>query len=48
MGTHLDELTQRLGKPAGDLRIAFLWENRAFGKSVGDGIRDYAPKKATS
>jgi len=27
------------------LRIALLWENRAFGKSVGDGIRAYAESK---
>ena len=32
-------------KPVGDLRIALLWENRAFGKSVGDGIRAYAKTK---
>jgi branched-chain amino acid transport system substrate-binding protein len=41
----VDDLANRLKKPAGDLRIALLWENRAFGKSVGDGIRAYAGKK---
>ncbi len=38
-------LSQRLGKSVGDLRVALLWENRAFGKSVGDGVRAYAPTK---
>src|SRR5579864_6947262 len=37
----VDDLAKRLGKPASDQRIALLWENRAFGKSVGDGIRAY-------
>jgi branched-chain amino acid transport system substrate-binding protein len=32
----------KLGKTAANTRIALLWENRAFGKSVGDGVRDYA------
>lgn len=41
----MEELTQRLKKPIGDLRIALLWENRAFGKSVGDGVRSYAKEK---
>lgn len=41
----MEELTKRLNKPIGNLRVALLWENRAFGKSVGDGIRDYAKKK---
>jgi branched-chain amino acid transport system substrate-binding protein len=41
----LEELTRKLGKSAADLRIALLWENRAFGKSVGDGIRAYARQK---
>jgi branched-chain amino acid transport system substrate-binding protein len=41
----LEELTKKLGKSAADLRIALLWENRAFGKSVGDGIRAYAQQK---
>jgi branched-chain amino acid transport system substrate-binding protein len=36
-----DDLVKRLNKPIDQLRIALLWENRAFGKSVGDGIRDY-------
>ena len=31
-------------RPTG-LRIALLWENRAFGKSVGDGVRDYMKTK---
>jgi branched-chain amino acid transport system substrate-binding protein len=35
-------LAGKLGKPAKDVRIALLWENRAFGKSVGDGVRAYA------
>ena len=35
----------KLGKPAANLRIALLWENRAFGKSVGDGVRDYMKRK---
>jgi branched-chain amino acid transport system substrate-binding protein len=34
-----DELAQRLGKKFEDLRIALLWENRAFGTSVGVGAR---------
>ena len=38
-------LAEKLGKPAKDLRIALLWENRAFGKSVGDGVRPYAKEK---
>jgi branched-chain amino acid transport system substrate-binding protein len=41
----MDALTNKLGKPIGELRIALLWENRAFGKSVGDNIRAYAAKK---
>ena len=32
-------------KPVGDLRIALLWENRAFGKSVGDGVRAYTEEQ---
>ena len=32
-------------KPASELKIALLWENRAFGKSVGDGIRAYSQTK---
>ena len=39
----LEELTRKLGKSAADLRVALLWENRAFGKSVGDGVRAYCP-----
>ncbi len=38
-------LTKRLDKPINDLRIALLWENRAFGKSVGDNIRAYSKRK---
>lgn len=34
-----EELTPRLGKKLEDLRIALLWENRAFGTSVGIGAR---------
>jgi branched-chain amino acid transport system substrate-binding protein len=40
-----DILTKRLNKKIDDLRIALLWENRAFGKSVGNGVRDYAKEK---
>lgn len=32
----------KLGKTTDETRIALLWENRAFGKSVGDGVRTYA------
>ena len=39
------DLAKRLKKPANELRIALLWENRAFGKSVGDGIRAYSETK---
>ena len=45
---HQRRLAQKLGKPAADLRIALLWENRAFGKSVGDGVRDYMKTKELS
>jgi branched-chain amino acid transport system substrate-binding protein len=38
------DLSAGLKKPMSDLRIALLWENRAFGKSVGDGIRAYSQK----
>src|SRR5215472_8483305 len=41
----VNDLAKRLNKPASDLRIALLWENRAFGKSVGDGIRAYTGQK---
>lgn len=34
-----DELAQRLGKKFEDLRIALLWENRAFGTAVATGAR---------
>ena len=34
-----DELAQKLDKKFDDLRIALLWENRAFGTSVGIGAR---------
>ncbi len=34
-----DELAKRLGKKFEDLRIALLWENRAFGSAVGNGVR---------
>lgn len=40
-----DDLAKRLNKPVGELKIALLWENRAFGKSVGDGIRAYSQTK---
>jgi branched-chain amino acid transport system substrate-binding protein len=38
----VEELSKKLGKAPRDLRVALLWENRAFGKSVGDAIRPYA------
>ncbi len=41
----VEQLTERLGKPASGLRVALLWENRAWGKSVGENVRAYAPKK---
>ena len=41
----LDDLAKRLNKPVNSLKIALLWENRAFGKSVGDGIRAYTESK---
>jgi branched-chain amino acid transport system substrate-binding protein len=41
----VEELSKKLGKSPGDLRVALLWENRAFGKSVGDAIRPYAKEK---
>jgi branched-chain amino acid transport system substrate-binding protein len=41
----VDDLAKRLNKPVADLRIALLWENRAFGKSVGDGVRAYTATK---
>jgi branched-chain amino acid transport system substrate-binding protein len=34
-----EELAQRLNRKFDDLRIALLWENRAFGTSVGVGAR---------
>src|SRR5215471_8544463 len=34
-----EELAQRLGKKLEDLRIALLWENRAFGTAVATGAR---------
>jgi branched-chain amino acid transport system substrate-binding protein len=46
---HTFQVGARAGKysqaAVDDLRIALLWENRAFGKSVGDGVRAYATKK---
>jgi branched-chain amino acid transport system substrate-binding protein len=41
----IEQLAGKLGKLPGDLRVALLWENRAFGKSVGDGVRAYAQQK---
>src|SRR6202012_5844552 len=41
----VNDLAMRLGKPVDALKIALLWENRAFGKSVGDGIRAYSQAK---
>lgn len=34
-----EELAKRLGKKFEDLRIGLLWENRAFGTAVGNGVR---------
>jgi len=34
-----EDLASRLGKKFEDLRIALLWENRAFGTAVGNGAR---------
>ncbi len=42
----MNDLAKRLNKPAGELKIALLWENRAFGKSVGDAVRAYSQTKA--
>jgi branched-chain amino acid transport system substrate-binding protein len=39
-----DELATRLDKKFEDLRIALLWENRAFGTAVGTGARAQAKK----
>ena len=41
----LEDLSKRLKIAPKDLRIALLWENRSFGKSVGDGIRIHAKDK---
>jgi branched-chain amino acid transport system substrate-binding protein len=41
----VNDLAKRINKPVDALKIALLWENRAFGKSVGDGIRAYAHAK---
>src|SRR5579884_597654 len=41
----VEDLANRLKKSPSSLRIALLWENRAFGKSVGDGVRTYAGVK---
>jgi branched-chain amino acid transport system substrate-binding protein len=41
----INDLAKRLNKPVSALKIALLWENRAFGKSVGDGIRSYTQAK---
>jgi branched-chain amino acid transport system substrate-binding protein len=41
----IEDLAPRLHKQPGELRVALLWENRAFGKSVGDSIRAYAKDK---
>src|SRR5207244_3506634 len=37
-----DELAKRLDKKPEDLRIALLWENRAFGTAVAAGVRAQA------
>jgi branched-chain amino acid transport system substrate-binding protein len=39
-----EDLAQRLDKKFEDLRIALLWENRAFGTAVGTGVRAEAKK----
>src|SRR5216684_5932936 len=41
----LDVLAGKLKKPVAELRIALLSENRAIGKSVGDGVRAYGERK---
>ncbi|NGM88730.1 ABC transporter substrate-binding protein [Parapusillimonas sp. SGNA-6] len=41
----LEELAPRLKKAPTELRIAMLWENRALGKSIGDGVRQHAKDK---
>jgi branched-chain amino acid transport system substrate-binding protein len=41
----LEELAPRLKKAPNELRIAMLWENRALGKSIGDGVRQHAKDK---
>jgi branched-chain amino acid transport system substrate-binding protein len=41
----IEDLSKRLNKSVSDLRIALLWENRAFGKSVGD-IQTYPEHQA--
>ena len=41
----VEDVAKRLGKPLNELRVALLWENRAWGKSVGENIRAYTPKK---
>jgi branched-chain amino acid transport system substrate-binding protein len=39
-----EDLAKRLDKKFEDLRIALLWENRAFGTAVGTGVRAEAKK----
>src|SRR3984957_13185199 len=41
----LNDLAKRLNKPVDALKIELFWENRAFGKSVADGIRAYTQSK---
>ena len=41
----INDLSKQLDKQVSALKIALLWENRAFGKSVGDGIRAYTQAK---
>ncbi len=41
----LDELAGRLGIAQKDLRVGVLWENRALGKSIGDGVRTHARER---
>jgi branched-chain amino acid transport system substrate-binding protein len=39
-----DVLAAKLNKGFNDLRIGLLWENRAFGTAVGNGVRDHAKR----
>ncbi len=41
----LEDLAARLNKAPDALRIALLWENRALGQSIAEGVRAYAQEK---